>query len=203
MSYFRPPVLGLALVTAAAFGLRVIGIGNLGDLDFDEQASFFIGSMPPGEMVAYLVRAPFEHPPAYYLLLHVWLAATGPSEAAMRLFSVLLGTLAVPLVGLAAGRMGGPRAGLVASIALAVLPLHVFYSRDARMYPFLTALMALVLVSIGDARWRWLSWGAAAAALATHYYALVALVGVAAGVAVPAVWGRRADGRLSGGTALF
>ena len=128
---------GLAVATLAAFALRVWDLAGLGDLDFDEQASSFIGSMPPPDMLRYLLGAPFEHPPFFYFLFHGWLAAAGDSETAMRVFSALLGTAAVPLVGVTVGSAAGPRAGLVASAIMAVAPLHVFYSRDARMYPLL------------------------------------------------------------------
>src|SRR5439155_13019104 len=120
-----------------AFGLRVVGLEVLGDLDFDEQASYFIGSMPPAEMLGYLLAAPFEHPPLFYLVFHLWLSAVGGTETAMRLFSVLVGTLTVPIVGLAAARAASPRAGMAAALLLAIAPLHVFHSRDARMYPLL------------------------------------------------------------------
>jgi hypothetical protein len=139
---------GIGAATLVALALRVWGIGDLGDLDFDEQASFFIGSMPPPEMLGYLLRQPFEHPPLFYLLFHVWLAAVGGSETAMRVFAVLAGMITVPLVGVAVARMGGARAGTVAAWFLAIAPLHVYYSRDARMYSLLGLLTAVVLVGV-------------------------------------------------------
>jgi hypothetical protein len=186
--------------------LRLWGIEGLGDLDFDEQASFFIGSMPPREMLVYLLAAPFEHPPLFYLLFHGWLAAVGGSETAMRVFAVLPGTLAVPVVGSAVGRIAGPRTGIAAAIVLALAPLHVYYSRDARMYSLLSLWMALAVYAVAlgcralsptpppnlgkgqgvgasAARRRWagiLLAGAGAAALATHYYAAAPLVALAA-----------------------
>ncbi len=143
--------LGITAATIVAFGLRMYGIGELGDLDFDEQASFFIGSMPPPEMLRYLLGAPFEHPPFFYLLFHVWLSLAGGSETAMRVFPVLPGTLTVPLVGVLAARIAGPRAGVVAAWVLAVAPLHVYYSRDARMYSLLGLLTVLMVAGV---TWR-------------------------------------------------
>src|SRR5438309_2358679 len=93
--------LTLAAITLLAFGLRMAGLARWGDLDFDEQASFFIGSMAPPDMLRYLLGALFEHPPLFYLLFHGWLAAVGGNETAMRMFAVIPGTLAVPLLGFA------------------------------------------------------------------------------------------------------
>ncbi len=197
----------IAGATLVAFALRIWGIGDLGDLDFDEQASFFIGSMPPLEMLRYLVSAPFEHPPLFYLLFHVWLLAAGGSETAMRVFPVIPGTLTVPLLGLVIGRIAGGRAGGVAAWSLALSPLHVYYSRDARMYSLLGLFTVIILAGI---TWRlgpgghraschpgrsegsvgWLYWlGAGLAVMesvATHYYAMF----VALGILVGAAWAR-------------
>ncbi len=147
----RTARLWIAAATLVAFGLRIYGIGDLGDLDFDEQASYFIGSMPPPEMLRYLLGAPFEHPPLFYLLFHVWLTLVGGSETAMRIFPVLPGTLTVPLLGLITARIAGSPAGGVAAWALAVSPLHVYYSRDARMYSLLGLLTVVVVAGV---MWR-------------------------------------------------
>jgi hypothetical protein len=181
---------GLLAVTGLALALRLWGIWALGDLDFDEQASSFIASMPPAEMLRYLLGAPFEHPPFYYLLLHGWITLVGNGETALRLSSAIVGTLVVPLVGAVVARSAGPRAGLVAALALAVSPLHVFYSRDARMYPLLSLEMALVLLGAtyasGGARRARFALAAgtlgALAALATHYYAVLGICGALAGI---------------------
>jgi hypothetical protein len=189
--------LPIAIVAATLFSLalRVWGIADLGDLDFDEQASYYIGAMPPHEMLAYLLRQPFEHPPLFYLLFHAWLAVAGGSETAMRLFAVVPGALTVPIVGVAVARVAGGRAGTVAAWVLAVAPLHVYYSRDARMYSLLGFLGAVALAAIAWGggsrsgqgpyrRFAWLVAGlAAVAAVATHYYVVFLLLGVLFGLA--------------------
>ena len=173
----------LGAVTLVAFALRVAGLDAWGSLDFDEQASFFIGSMAPGDMLRYLLGAPFEHPPLFYLLFHAWLAAAGGSETAMRLFAVVPGTLAVPLLGFAVARVSDTRTGIIAAAALALAPLHVFHSRDARMYTLLALLMTAMLAAIasGMARRAAIAAVLAIAALATHYYAVFGVIGLAAG----------------------
>ena len=181
-------VAALAIVTLGALALRLVGLDAQGDLDFDEQATAFIGSMPPLEMVVYLTGRPFEHPPLFYLLFHAWTRFVGEGETAMRLLSVLLGTVTVALVGALTARAAGAGAGLIAAAALAVSPLHVFYSRDARMYPLLGLLMVVGLFGATAATRKRGSRGgviaavlAAVSALATHYYALFGIVGVMLG----------------------
>jgi hypothetical protein len=171
-----------------AFLIRVWGLSSLGDLDFDEQASYFISSMPLSDMLAYVASAPFEHPPVYYALFHFWLQLVGGSEVAMRLSSVLVGTATVPMVGMLLTRAASTRAGYVGAATLAILPLHVYYSRDARMYPFLgllvAGMLALAMASPSGVKVRsMLAAGTVGLiAVATHYFALFALVGLTLGL---------------------
>jgi len=85
------------------------------------------------------------HPPGYYLLLHVWRAFTGDSEFALRAFSALCGVLTVAVTAAAAHRVGGRRTALAAALLVAVHPLSVYYSQEARMYALLGLASALTL----------------------------------------------------------
>lgn len=76
-------------------------------------------------------------PPLYYLSLHYWrlLFPHGGGEASVRLPSVLLGTLLVPLVyRLATGMFVDRRVGVLAATLTALNPFLVWYSQEARMY---------------------------------------------------------------------
>jgi len=79
------------------------------------------------------------HPPVYYLLLHFWLVF-GTSETALRLLSAMVGTLAIPLLYIVSRRLLDVRTSLTAALLLAMAPLHIWYSQEARSY----ALMATV-----------------------------------------------------------
>jgi mannosyltransferase len=128
-------------------------------------------------------------PPLYYLVLHYWRLVFGDGEVAVRLPSVLLGTLLVPLVyRLAADLFQDRRIALLAAALTALNPFLVWYSQEARMYA-----MAVLLVTLGtwlfvkatsargvqggrrQAAWRgaltWSGYGlCAAAGLYTHLY---------------------------------
>jgi len=87
------------------------------------------------------------HPPGYYLLLHVWRAAAGESEFALRGFSVFCGILTVAVAAAVARRIGGWGTALGATLLAAVHPLAVYYSQEARMYALLGLASALTYLA--------------------------------------------------------
>lgn len=115
-----------------------------------------------------------ENGPLYYLVQLV----AGDSEFAARLPAALFGLAAVLLV---ARREHG---GAVAAVLLAVSPLHVYYSREARPYALLMLLTAALLATLLRAR----SLAAAIALLlAMLYTAAVAAPVLAAAAATAAL----------------
>ncbi|MBN1249452.1 MAG: glycosyltransferase family 39 protein, partial [Anaerolineae bacterium] len=89
------------------------------------------------------------HPPGYYLLLHTWRAAVGDSEYALRAFSALCGVLTVAVAAAASRAAIGQRGHRLTIWATATLvavhPLAVAYSQEARMYAQLGLASALTL----------------------------------------------------------
>ena len=133
-----------------------------------------------------------KHPPLYYLLLHYWTSAFGEGETAVRLLSVLVGALTVPLGYLLLRELYGHWAGLVGGVLLAFNPFLVWYSQEVRMFGLATTLLlaaALCLVSAlqGGGWWRWTAFVVCATA-SFYSYLLSALVLVAFGVYVLASW---------------
>jgi mannosyltransferase len=90
------------------------------------------------------------HPPGYYLVLHLWWLAVGQSEVALRAYSALCGILTVAVTATASRSLGGAhrRTWLASSVAaglVAIHPLAVYYSQEARMYAQLSLISALTL----------------------------------------------------------
>lgn len=121
------------------------------------------------------------HPPGYFMLLTAW-SALGGDEAWLRLSSVLLGTLCVPLTLWLGRLLGQEKTAPLGALLLATNPYHIQYSRELRMYPLLGVL---ILVALGcyvqwtrSRRPGWLAGyaGAGAAALYTHYFGGFALL---------------------------
>ncbi|MGZ6300246.1 MAG: glycosyltransferase family 39 protein [Candidatus Limnocylindria bacterium] len=120
-------------------------------------------------------------PPLYYLLAWAWSHLFGVHEVGLRSLSALFGTATVPVAYLIGRELIGPRTGLALAAFLAVDPMLVWYSQDARAYALLILLSAVALLFFLRARRTWatrdLAWWAvfSALALATHYYAFFPL----------------------------
>ena len=85
------------------------------------------------------------HPPGYYLLLHGWFKVAGNSEFALRGFSALAGILTLAVATALGRKVGGRWTALGAAFSLAIQPLAVYYSQEARMYALLSLLAALTI----------------------------------------------------------
>jgi len=116
-------------------------------------------------------------PPLYYLVAWLWSRPFGTGEVWMRSLSALAGTASILVVYLAARALPLPRrAGLIAAAAVAVSPVLVWYSQDARAYALVFLFTALSFLFFARARRgggrRDLAWWAvfSALALATHYF---------------------------------
>ncbi|AXP05011.1 hypothetical protein DZG01_19335 [Pseudomonas fluorescens] len=124
----------LATVTILAFVVRFHGI-TLPAIWYDEAFSVLLARHEPWQIWSLTARD--VHPPLYYLVLHYWIAWFGDGALAVRSLSVIadVGTvlLGIKLMSLVATR----RATWVAALLLALLPISVRYSQEARMYTLL------------------------------------------------------------------
>jgi uncharacterized membrane protein len=114
---------------------------------YDELLTLRASSLPWQEMLNFLQSAESSKPPLYYLLVRVFMIL-GDSEWWLRLPSVLAGTMTcIPLYFLGK-EISGTRLGLSAAAILAVLPLHIYYSQEARMYALwgLTSCLTLLFL---------------------------------------------------------
>ncbi len=147
--------------------------------------------------IPYLRDSPPSYNFPYYVVAHVWLAVTGlaADELGLRLLSLLAMVAAVAVVVRVGTRLGGPRAGLAAGLAMAANPFVVQFSAEARGYALAvlaTALSALALVRWLDGHGSSLRLYGAAGAVAglMHWFALLPVGALA--VAAMVLRGRRA-----------
>jgi len=168
----------LAAILLLAALVRLLGISTE-SLWLDEATSLMVAQLPPDELIRWTAND--IHPPLYYLALHYWVFM-GQSELVVRGLSTLAGVLAVGALYGLAGTLFDRRMGLWAALLLALNPLHVWYSQEARMYALLTLLYTLSLW-LALRLWRRPSWGRAVAyvlvttaALYTHYYSVFAVL---------------------------
>ncbi len=128
-----------------------------------------------------------SNPPLYYLLAWGWAKAFGTGEVAMRSLSALFGAATVPLAFGAGREAGGNRVGLLGAALVALNPMLIWYSQEARSYALLvffgTAALLFFLRALRTGAGSGLAlWAVASAgALGSHYFAVFA-------VAIEAVW---------------
>lgn len=179
-----PAWLPLAAITLIAAVLRFAALGRQ-SLWFDEAATWQLTQLPFGEMLSALPDRE-SNPPLFYVL--EWLAtrALGDGEAGLRALSAVAGTLVVPVAFAIARRIGGRPAGLATAALVAVNPLLIWFSQEARNYQLVVLLSAVSLLlflrALEDDRPRLIAWWALVSALAlcTHYFAAFALAPQAA-----------------------
>ncbi len=161
--------------TLAGFGLRVHRL-SFQPLWGDEGWSIYFATQSVPQLLA--LTSVDIHPPLYYLLLNLWLLLAGLGPETARFFSVLAGTLLIPVAGVLGKQLGNWRLGGAAAAVTAVMPMAIYYSQEVRMYGLVTLLGAMSVyffLNINtQARWRNTLPGyapATTAALYTMYYA--------------------------------
>ncbi|MBW7882558.1 MAG: glycosyltransferase family 39 protein [Caldilineaceae bacterium] len=138
------PVLLLGTVVLGG-ALRLYAIGDKG-LWLDEAFSVWMGWRSLPELTTWLVRID-QHPPLYYILLHVWLWF-GDSAGHVRMLSAFLGSLTIPVIFLIGRRLAGDTVGLTAALLLALSPFHIRFAQETRMYTLLTLNASLAMLSL-------------------------------------------------------
>ena len=130
-------------------------------------------------------------PPLYYALAWVWTQIVGTGPWGLRSLSALAGVATIPVAYLVGRELRGRRAGLLAAALVAVNPMLIWYSQEARAYALLVFFCALSLLYCvrslrvgegedaatrsGDRR-NLILWGVfSSLALATHYFAVFPL----------------------------
>jgi mannosyltransferase len=136
-------------------------------------------------------------PPLWYVLEWAVARVLGDGEVALRLLSALAGLATVPVAWAIGRELSGRRATAIAAAALvAVNPLFVWYSQEARAYGLFVLTAALAMLCFARARTeptpRRLALFAVTASLAllSHYFAVFLLIPMIVWLLLPA--GRRA-----------
>jgi uncharacterized membrane protein len=121
---------------------------------YDEAYTAWLAGMPLVDMVRTTLAD--VHPPTWYAIEMVFVRVLGMSEWALRLPSAILGTLAVWLTYRLARNVDDGILPYVAAGLMAVNPLQVYYSQEARMYALLTVGVLLATLGIVERR-NWMT----------------------------------------------
>jgi 4-amino-4-deoxy-L-arabinose transferase-like glycosyltransferase len=120
-----------------------------------------------------------RQPPLYELVLYATIRIFGHSEFAVRLPSLIAGTLVIPVLYELGRELYDRRTGLLAAAFAAVSPLLIWYSQEVRMYEFialfgLLALLTQLRVIRNGTMLNWAAYILATAALLwSHYFGLL------------------------------
>ena len=127
----------------------ILGFYQMGrpELWRDELASWSFASRPVSNLIA-SARHTGATQLAYYLLLHVWMAAFGDSADAMRSLSVLAMAAAAACVTLVGRRLAGARAGLVSGFVFALVPSVSRFAQEVRFYALAVLVATLATLML-------------------------------------------------------
>ena len=171
--WFLSGVVGLT-VLGAAIRFSTLGLQSYRHDEAVTAGRVLVSSLP---QTMHLVWSGESTPPLYYLLAWLWSHLFGVHEVGLRSLSALFGTATIPVAYLVGRELIGRRTGLAIAAIVAVNPMLVWYSQDARAYALLVLLSAVALLFFLRARRtgaaRDLAWWTvfSALALAAHYFA--------------------------------
>lgn len=129
----------LWVIFILGLSLRIYNLGSH-NLWYDEVASFLDSNQ--NKLVRPAIHPQFQ---LYIFLLHLWTRYFGASEFSLRALSMIFGALSVLLIYNLGKLLFNRRVGLASAFILAISPLHIWYSQEARAYSlstFLSMLMA-------------------------------------------------------------
>jgi uncharacterized membrane protein len=175
--FMSPPGAIVAGLTIGGLILRLVATRSLW---LDEATEVNQAHMSYGAMLHNLAISDV-HPPLHHTVLWLTVRVFGDGELAVRLPSLVAGTLLIPVLYRAGSELYDRRAGLAAAALGAVAPFPVWYSEEARMYAFfmLFAALAVWMQARVVRRGRladWVGYALATAALLYNQYFSVLLV---------------------------
>jgi mannosyltransferase len=124
-------------------------------------------------------------PPAYYMLLGLWIRVFGDGEQSTHTLSLLFGLGCIPLAYATARSIFDRRTGLVCALLAALNPFLTYYAQETRMYEleaFLSIVIAYAYVQgvlRGQRLWAAVLVPATALMLYTHNWGLFVCIGLA------------------------
>src|SRR6266850_921376 len=136
----RALVLGVIFLLAML--LRLCSLGSQ-SVWIDEAYSLRVAAQPVLSMLDETARD--NHPPFYYLLLAGWMRLGPGTETWARLLSALLGLVFVAVFYFFCREIVPETTAQVATLLLALSPLAVWHSQDARMYSLMLVCVYLAL----------------------------------------------------------
>jgi mannosyltransferase len=177
--YKKPAYLILTGIALLGLALRFFNLGNE-SLWLDEAASYFISN---STTIAGVWTSAFNdhHPPLHFIMLWV-VRLLGSNEFWLRFPSACAGAATIVVIFFLGREIANEKVGLISALLLAVAPIHIYYSQEARMYAFAVLFITIAYYTFFKAckSRQWYDWTlfgiACAAAFYSHFYTGVATI---------------------------
>jgi len=182
----RIPVVGYVLILG--FIVRLIAIDQSFWLD-EATSGLVVRNFGFVEIINKFALADF-HPPLYYLVLKLWSMIGGTGEIWLRGLSILFGLITIYVVYLIGEEAKDRSLGNLAALLMAIAPLHVYYSQEARMYAMgalgvsLAVYLFLRVIKGKVKTWEWVGFGLALLFVFMTDYLLILILPIFWGLAL-------------------
>jgi mannosyltransferase len=203
-SRWATPV-ALAVLTALSLFIRTRQLG--GGFWIDEGISVGLAHHHWSSIPALLRQD--GSPPAYYMLLGLWIRVFGDTERATHVLSLIFGLACIPLAYAAARSIFDRTTGLVCALLAALDPFLTYYAQETRMYE-LEAFLSLVIayayvqgVLRGQRLWAAVLVPSVALLVYSHNWGLFVCIGLALATIVVARERLKLFGLVALGVALL
>ena len=139
-------LLFLILLLILAAGLRFYQL-NVNGLWVDEIFTALIASPDKtlAEVISAALDTPLPTPPLWFIISHGFMKVLGVSDTVVRLPAVIAGVLGVWAIYLVGKTLFDQRVGWSAAVLLALSPMHLYISREARYYAPITLFSLLTI----------------------------------------------------------
>jgi len=178
-------VVPVAVPAVAALALGLWGIDRQDSMWRDESVTYQVAHRSLGDLWGLLGHIDAVHG-LYYLLMHAVFAMWDGGLVALRLPSTLATALAAAGVGAIGARLAGRRAGTLAGLVFALLPVTQQYAQEGRSYALVTAGVTwatyFLLRALDTPGLRWWTAYALTLGLACWLHEFAALAAVAHGL---------------------
>jgi mannosyltransferase len=177
--YKKPVYLILTGIALLGLALRFFDLGKE-SLWLDEAASYYISN---STSIAGVWTSAFNdhHPPLHFIMLWA-VRLLGSNEFWLRFPSACAGAATIVVIFFLGREIANEKVGLISALLLAVAPIHIYYSQEARMYAFAVLFITIAYYAFFKAcnNRQWYFWTlfgiACAAAFYSHFYTGFAII---------------------------
>ena len=124
----------ISILTIVAFVIRLVAMNNIGELAYDEIASwYFAGKKSVFDTVLSLLKEDVNMP-FYYIILHFWIKLFGDSEKSMHFYSLIISIPLIPLSFYLMKSLFNKTSAYYASVLFALNTFCIYYSLEVSFY---------------------------------------------------------------------